>query len=106
MIQLPDTYIQTIRVDNNMFWLHLVNDSAQFFSHVVAFDPALGVDEQIEMFQQSLSPDQLQQLNAYRLRMDLTREEVGPSDQNWRPAPMASSAVSLAQFKAMKGLPS
>lgn len=107
MIQLPDNYLETARVEENVLWLHFVNDAAQFWTYRATIDPAISAEEQLKMLEDSLTADSLKNAQAYTLNPDLTTNHVDAADQNWKPAPItAANGLSMPQWRALKGLPS
>lgn len=98
MIQLPDNFMDAVRVDtrSNRLVIHVKNDASQYFTHVHILDKAATFDEHL----QALAATEYPNARAYVLLADLTTELVDPVDQNWVPAPIPVELVlSIPQYR-------
>lgn len=109
MIQLPDNWQQTARVNvlstmqKGVLFLHFKNDANQYFTFMQVLDPAFSLEDTLnDIATKSFWADH----KAYVLGSDLTTMDVEPLDQNWVPAPTPGpDMISLAQYKALKAMP-
>lgn len=108
MITLPENWQDLLQISPSRkeIFLHLVNQSGQFYTYYYRLDPAFPLDRVLEEMAAKLTASAGND-QAYTLEADLEITKSEPSDQSWEPAPLpASDIISITMYRAMNRVPS